>query len=107
MSLPLIQNWQDRYKPRQARVYTLGKQDREVIDKTFDKLHEQGRLRWTLEATPFSFPYFLVWRNKDLDKNSERKGRVVIDIRALNHITMPDAYPIPAQVDILSNIAGC
>lgn len=104
MTIPLVKNWETRYKPGQARVYTVGGKDREVIDKTFDELHNQGRLRWTDRATPFSFPCFVVWKRLT---DGTRKGRVVIDTRALNHIVMPDAYPIPTQADILSALSGC
>ncbi|RDL33672.1 uncharacterized protein BP5553_08040 [Venustampulla echinocandica] len=105
MQLPLIDNWETKYKPGQARVYAVGREDRRVIDEVFDELHRQGRLRWTSESTPFTFPCFVVWKKSDAA--TPRKGRVVIDIRALNHITMPDAYPIPSQADILAAIAGC
>lgn len=30
-----------------ARVYPLGTRDREVINKTFDKLQAQGKLTWS------------------------------------------------------------
>lgn len=31
---------------------------------------------------------------------------MVVDIRALNQITMPDAYPVPSQADILAAVQG-
>lgn len=43
MSIPLIDNWEAKYKPGQARVYPVGKSDRAIIDQTFDELHNQGR----------------------------------------------------------------
>lgn len=49
MDIPLVDNWQDLYKPGQARVYPVRKADKEVIDDAFDKLHEQGRMEWTSE----------------------------------------------------------
>ncbi len=91
MEIPLLDNWEELYKPGQARVYPLGQRDREVIDKEFDKLYTQNRLEWTTISTPFSFPCFVVWKNAA----EGPKGRVVIDIRALNKIAMPDAYPVP------------
>ena len=98
MDIPLVDNWKDLYKPGQARVYPLGERDKAVIDKTFDELHDQNRMEWTTSSTPFSFPCFVVWRE---DTN---KGRVVVDIRALNKITMPDAYPMPSQAEIIAMI---
>ena len=43
---------------------------------------------------------FVVWINV----NGKPKNRVVVDIRALNKITMPDAYPVFSQTEILSQI---
>ena len=102
MEIPLIDNWPEIYKPGQARVYPVGQRDRDVIDKAFDKLHSQDRMEWTKRATPFTFPCFVVWKHA----NGTSKGRVVIDIRALNKITLADAYPVPSQVDILAAIKG-
>ena len=102
MEIPLIENWREIYKPGQAKIYPVSPRDREVIDKTFDELHEQERMEWTNQSTPFSFPCFVVWKSNE----ATAKGRVVIDIRALNKISMPDAYPMPTQSDILSQMAG-
>ena len=101
MTIPLVDNWQELYKP-QARIYPVSKRDEKVIDDTFDKLHVQDRMTWTREPTPFTFPCFVVWKMV----NGEMKGRVVIDIRALNMITLPDAYPVPSQADILAAVSG-
>ena len=79
MDIPLLDDWQEQYKPGQARVYPVGQQDREVIDKAFDKLHGQDRMEWTKEATPFTYPCFVVWKGV----GTTRKGRVVIDIRGV------------------------
>lgn len=65
-------------------------------------MHEQNRMEWTTNATPFTYPCFVVWRNVD----GQPKSRVVVDIRALNKITSSDTYPVPSQTDILNAIAG-
>jgi hypothetical protein len=36
-----------------------------------------------------------------------RKGRAVVDIRGLNRAAITDAYPIPLQSDIISDILAC
>jgi len=89
-------------QPKASKVYPLGQKDRQVVDSTFDKLHEQGKLRFTDQPTSFSWPCFVVWR----DTPQGRKGRVVIDIRGLNAITEDDSYPLPLQSDIIALIAG-
>ena len=57
----------------------------------------------TTGPTSHGFPVFVVWRTV----NGVRKGRVVVDIRGLNKITKPDAYPMPLQSDIASAVQGC
>ncbi|KAM4060256.1 PIF1 protein [Hirsutella rhossiliensis] len=47
-------------------------------------------------------PVFVVWRTA----RGETKGRVVIDLRALNKVTMPDSYPLPLQEDIIQELRG-
>lgn len=103
IEIPLVDNWEELYKPGQAKVYQMGRRDRDIIDQTFNKLQDQGRLEWTKNATPFSFPCFMVWTKDD---KGLPKGRVVVDIRALNKITVPDTYPVPKQSDILAEVAG-
>ena len=108
MKLTLRNDWQDKVSGK-AKVYPLGIKDREVIDKTFDEMYEQGRLEWTTQVTPFSFPVFVVW--KDLPGETggpvNRKGRPVVDIRALNDLLVPDAHATPLQADIIASLQGC
>jgi len=103
MNIPLIDNWEAKYKSEQAHVYPISQNDWEVINKAFDKLQLQGRLKWTKTSTPFTFLCFVVWKNLS---NETRKERVVVDIWALNKITMSDAYLVPSQADILAAVHG-
>ena len=43
---------------RRQRAYSLGADARKVIDDTFDKLHEQGRMSWSSQSKPFGYPVF-------------------------------------------------
>lgn len=74
------------------------------MDTTFDELHSLGRISWTKTSTPFSYPCFVVWKTLP---SGERKGRVVVDIRGLNNLTIPDAYPLPLQSDIIFAVRDC
>ena len=103
MRIPLKSDW-EQYVPKTARVYPLGRDAREIVDKTFDKLHKQGRLSWTKESTPFSYPVFVVWKTMP---DGTRKGRAVVDIRGLNAITRADVYPLPLQTDLISSVKDC
>ena len=68
--------WEEKLKSK-AKVYSLGTRDREFVDKTFDELHELGRMSWTTTTTPFSYPCFIVWKNQP---HREQKRQVVINI---------------------------
>ena len=61
-----------------------------------------GKLVFLDELTPIACPAFVVWRKV----NGEEKGRVVIDLRPLNKITVPDVYPLPDQDDIIVAMQG-
>lgn len=102
MKIPLKSDWEQRVTGK-AKVYPLGAKDRDLVDDTFNELHRAGKMSWTNESTPFSYPVFCVWRNVD----GKRKGRVVVDIRGLNAITQPDAYPLPLQSDMLQLVTKC
>lgn len=105
MKLPLKSDWESRLGSSggKAKVYPLGLRDRQIVDKTFDELHKQGRLEWTSQPTPFSYPVFVVWK----DLPNEKKGRPVIDIRGLNDLLVRDAYPVPLQSDVIARLRGC
>ena len=103
MKLSLKSDWESRIKNK-TKVYPLGLRDREVVDKTFDQLHDQGRLSFTEQPTPFSYPVFVVWKNTP---DGQRKGRAVVDIRGLNELLVPDTYPVPLQSEVISRLIGC
>lgn len=102
MRIPLKSDWESRVTGK-TKVYPLGERDKKLVDETFDELHSSGRMRWINESTPFSYSVFCVWRNQD----GVRKGRVVVDIRDLNALTQPDAYPLPLQNDIIALLRDC
>ena len=87
MKIPLKSDWESKISGK-AKVYPLSNRDRELVDETFDKLHQLDRMSWSKDATPFSYPVFCVWKTQ----NGKQKRRVVVDIRGLNSITQPDAY---------------
>ena len=104
MRIPLLSDWESRIPAKGARVYPLGTEDRKEVDKTFDELHKLRRMSWSKTATPFAFPVFVVWRTLPSGK---RKGRVVVDLRPLNHMALLDAYPLPLQSDIIALAHSC
>lgn len=59
LSIPLIPNWESKRK-FYVKVYPLSPKGRALVDKEFDRLHQQGRMEWTKRATPFASPVFVV-----------------------------------------------
>jgi len=43
------------------------------------------------EVIPITFPVFIVWRIV----KGIKKGRIVVDLRSFNKITIPDNYSLP------------
>ena len=58
-------------------------------------------MKWTISLILFSFSCFVVWK---ILLNNTHKDCVVIDIRAFNKISMPDAYSVFLQADILAAV---
>jgi hypothetical protein len=87
MGIPLKLGWENQNMF--TNVYQLSLRDKEV-DKTFGRLHEQDKVEWSANLTPFGF---LVFVSRRPDKTGSLKPRVVVDIRGLNRLVIPDAYP--------------
>lgn len=101
MTVPLRDNWQSRLASIKPKVYSLGKKSNKLVNKIFDELQRQGRLVYTKIHTPFNFSVLVVWK-PGADK--KKKGQAVIDIRRLNELVVPDAYPLPLQANIIANV---
>lgn len=104
MKVPLKPGWEAKVSMIKPKVYPLGNENRQVVDKTFDEMHRLGRLEFITEHTPFSFPVFVVWK---VNAEGKRKSKAVVDIRKLNEMVLPDSYPLPLQSEIIANIQGC
>ncbi|POS75391.1 hypothetical protein DHEL01_v206213 [Diaporthe helianthi] len=102
LKVRLRDNWQDMI-PKKCRVYPMTSKDSEIVDRTLTKLQEAGKIERTRQSVPFSFPVFVVWRTMS---DGTRKGRMVIDVRGLNRMSVPDAYPMKSQDDILARITN-
>ena len=104
MTVPLKPGWKAKVSAIKPRVYPLRNDARWLVDDTFNKLHQQDRMKFTSDPTPFSFPVFVVWKS---DSESKKKGRAVVDICKLNDLVLPNSYPLPLQSEIIANIQGC
>ena len=107
LKIPLAGDWTSSDAKLAHRVYPMGLKEQQLIDETFDKMHKDNKMEWSTEPTPFGFPVFVAWRTVYTDGKPVRKGRVVVDIRGLNKITIKDAYPLPNMSDIIAAVSGC
>ena len=103
MKVHLKPGWESKVSAIKPRVYPLGIDNRRLVDETFDELQRLGRLKYTTSPTPFSFPVFVIWKTA---ANGEKKGRAVVDIRKLNDLVIPNAYPLSLQSEIIANVQG-
>ena len=44
IDIPLIVNWEEKFKAGNAKVYLLGPKDCKIVDIEFDQLYYQGRI---------------------------------------------------------------
>jgi hypothetical protein len=68
----------------------------EVIDKQMNSWIELGVIEPS--RSPWAAPVFTVWRNG--------KPRMVIDLRKLNELVVPDEFPLARQEDVLQALEG-
>ncbi len=85
-----------------VKMYSMRFKKRDLIDETFDKLHQQNKMHWIKKFTTHEAFVFVVWRQ--LSKN-EKKRRVIINIRELNKVVETDSYSMSLQTNIISSIA--
>ncbi|KAK1764477.1 hypothetical protein QBC33DRAFT_200814 [Phialemonium atrogriseum] len=100
MRLQLKPGWHDMV-PKKCRAYPLNERDRQVKQEVA-KMESQGKLTRTTRQVSFSFPVFVVYETMP---DGTQKGRMVVDIRGLNKITMSDSYPMKSQDDIMAKVA--
>lgn len=55
-----------RIKPgftsKPAHVYPVGPEAKKITDDTFDATHRQGKITWSTQPTPYSYPVFVLWK---------------------------------------------
>ena len=91
-----------------SKIYFVSQTDKNFIDKKFDKLQQQNKLKFISQSTSFSYSMFVVWRIiHRSNESSKRKDRVVIDIRGLNKITELNIYFMLLQTDIIAFVIDC
>ena len=98
--IPLVKGQQNQ--KIKSYIYPFSNRDREVLDKVFNELYRQGKMVYVTKPMPFVYLVFVVQRTV----KGQQKGRVVIDLYALNRITVPNNYPLPLQLEIIAILYG-
>ena len=90
-----------------AKMYLLSSKDCEIVNKTFDKLHNQEHMTWAENHTLSDYLIFIVWQDALIDDKITKKKQVIIDFKDFNKIMKSDIYSIFLQIDIIQVIIEC
>ena len=90
MSVLLKLDWINHLKIN--RICSFEIENHALIDKTFDKLHQYKKIKWTKNFIFFEYFVFVIWKIVIKNEKSIRKKRVVIDIKKLNKIIINNVY---------------
>ena len=102
MKISLIDDWQSKITEK-FKIYSLRTEKRKIVDKIFDELHRQRRLKWTTDSILFFYFVFIAWKTS----NDVRKSRAVVDIKKLNKLIVSDFYSLSLQSDIINDLRNC
>ena len=91
-----------------VKIYSVESKNKQLIDDMFDKLHEQSRMKYSKHSISHDYSVFVTWRTIfKSDQKSDRKDRVVVNIKRLNKITQTDSYSMSLQTNITSAVVKC
>ena len=102
MKISLKFDWKNKISDK-ARVYSLSRKNKKLVNQTFNKLHKIDKLDWTIDFIFFNYSIFCVWKMI----NEKSKKRVVVDVRDLNVITQSNVYSLSLQFSIISIVLKC
>ena len=64
-------------------------------------------MKYIIQSISHDYFVFVIWKIVSNSDESERKNRIVIDIRNLNKIVVIDIYSMSLQFDITTSIVDC
>ena len=80
MSISLMKNWQTSTANLNRKIYSLEFKNCDLINKKFNKLHNQEKMHWTSRATSFEYSVFVVWKMIIKEEQKVCKRCVIVDI---------------------------
>lgn len=102
IKLLLYSNQQARILIETAKISLVGIDSRKIVNDTLNELYQQSRLDQTTLLTSFSYSIFIVQKTLT---DSTRKSRIVIDIRGVNKLLIPNIYSLAFQTMILARLS--
>ncbi|PHH71183.1 hypothetical protein CDD80_5471 [Ophiocordyceps camponoti-rufipedis] len=85
-----------------SRPYPASRADKAFINATHDAFHEKDRMEGPRVPCPITSAVFV---NRQTVKGVV-KERHLVDLRPLNSVAIPDAYPMPLPSDMIHKLAG-
>ena len=83
------------------KVYLLSSKNHEIVNKIFDKLHNQKYMTWAENHIFSDYSVFIVWWDALIDDKITKKKWVIVNLKNFNKITESDIYSIFLQTNII------
>ena len=90
-----------------TRVFKLKTENKKIINKKFNNLTTQEKLKYFKKIILYIFSIFVVWITIHMLEKFMKKNKVVVDIREFNKIIEFDAYSMSLQTNIISCLQKC
>ena len=84
-----------------TRVYLFDVKNYEIVNKTFDKLHNQKCMTWAENHISLSYSVFIIWQDALINDKITKKEWVAIDLKNFNKIMKSNIYSIFLQTNII------
>ena len=90
------------------KIYFVDQMNKNFINKKFDKLQRQRKLKYIIQSTSFNYSIFVMWRIIYKSNESfERKNKIIVNIREFNKIIELNIYFMFLQTNIIALIIDC
>ena len=99
---------QSNAKLLSSKVYSMSQKNQKFINKKFDKLQTQNKLKYINQFISYNYSIFVVWRIVHKSNEfSKRKSRVVVNIKNLNKAIISNTYLMSFQANVIVFVVNC
>jgi hypothetical protein len=92
----------DPHRAINVRPYRIPEIHKQEVQKQTEQMLADGVIQYS--TSPWNSPILVVPKNTDF--SGKVKGRVVVDFRKLNDVTIGDSFPIPIISDLLNSLGN-